>query len=78
MNLRLYAAYSVVGGILWGVCVTLLGYWLGNVDVIKNNIEVFAVLIVLVSVIPMILEYLRARRRNRAEERGRTTADRTA
>jgi membrane-associated protein len=62
MSFGVYAAYSVVGGILWGVGVTLLGYWLGNVDVIKNNIEVFAVLIVVISVIPMIIEYLRARR----------------
>jgi membrane-associated protein len=75
MSFGVYAAYSVAGGILWGVGVTLLGYWLGNVDVIKNNIEVFAVLIVLISVIPMVIEYLRARRRNRGA-RGRTSADR--
>jgi membrane-associated protein len=77
MNFRVYAAYSVVGGIIWGVGVTLLGYWLGNVSVIKNNIEVFAVAIVLVSFIPIFVEYLRSRRRNRTAVRGHTAADRT-
>jgi membrane-associated protein len=76
MNFRVYAIYTVIGGVIWGVGVTLLGYWLGGVDVIKNNIEVFAVLIVLISFIPIFFEYLRARRRNRTDARGKTTADR--
>jgi membrane-associated protein len=74
MSFRVYAAYSVIGGIVWGVGVTALGYWLGNVSVIRNNIEVFAVAIVLVSFIPILFEYLRARRRT--GRGGRTTADR--
>ena len=78
MNFRVYAAYSVVGGIIWGVGVTLLGYWLGNVSIIKNNIELFAIAIVLVSFIPIFVEYFRARRRNAAPDgRGRTSADRS-
>ena len=77
MSFRVYVAYTVVGGLLWGIGVTLLGYWLGNVSIIKNNIEVFAILVVIISIIPMIVEYLRARRRNRAAVGGRTTADRT-
>jgi membrane-associated protein len=79
MNFRVYAAYSVVGGLIWGIGVTLLGYWLGNVSIIKNNIEVFAVAIVLVSFIPIFFEFLRARRQNAAqppEGRGGTSADR--
>jgi membrane-associated protein len=74
MSFRVYAAYSVIGGIVWGVGVTALGYWLGNVSVIRNNIELFAVAIVLVSFIPILFEYLRARRRT--GRGGRTTADR--
>jgi membrane-associated protein len=76
MTFRVYAAYSVAGGIVWGVGVTLLGYWLGNVSVIRNNIELFAVAIVLISFIPIFFEFLRARRR--AGRGGSTTADRTA
>jgi membrane-associated protein len=79
MNFRLYATYSVIGGIVWGIGVTLLGYWLGNVALIRNNIELFAIAIVIVSFIPIFFEYRRARRRNRAGSArgGQTTADRT-
>ena len=74
MTFRVYAVYSVIGGIVWGAGVTALGYWLGNVSIIKNNIELFAVAIVLVSFVPIFLEYLRARRRT--ARGGLTTADR--
>jgi membrane-associated protein len=77
MNFRLYAIYSVIGGILWGAGVTALGYWLGQVVWIRDNIELFAIGIVAVSVIPVVLEIMRGRRRN-AAGRGATTADRTA
>jgi membrane-associated protein len=74
MSVRVYAVYSVIGGIVWGVGVTALGYWLGNVSLIKNNIELFAVVVVLVSFVPIAVEYLRARRRT--ARGGLTTADR--
>ena len=41
--------------------VTLAGYWLGQIDVIKKNIEAIIVLIVILSVVPIIIEYLRER-----------------
>jgi membrane-associated protein len=63
MNFRVYALYSVIGGIVWGAGVTALGHWLGQVDVIRKNIELFAIVIVVVSMIPVVLELLRARRR---------------
>ena len=59
---RTFALWNVVGGVLWGTGVTLMGYWLGQVDVIGNNLEVFAVIVVLVSVTPMLLEVRRSRR----------------
>jgi membrane-associated protein len=75
MNFRVYLTYTVIGGLLWACGVTALGHWLGNVGFIKNNIELIAILIVLVSVIPIAIEFLRARRRN-GTDRGNTTADR--
>jgi membrane-associated protein len=63
MNLRVYAVYSVLGAVLWGAGVTALGHWLGRVDVIKNNIELIALLIVAVSLVPVAIEFLRARRK---------------
>ena len=63
MDLRIYALYSVIGGIVWAGGMTALGYWLGNVAVIKDHVELFAILVVLVSLIPVALEFLKARRR---------------
>jgi membrane-associated protein len=65
MDFRVYATYSVIGGILWAGGVTALGYWLGQVDVIRDNIEKFAILIVVISLVPVAIEFLRARRNNR-------------
>ena len=59
---RTFALWNVVGGVLWGTGVTLMGYWLGQVDVIGKNLEVFAVIVVILSVIPMALELRKSRR----------------
>jgi membrane-associated protein len=58
-----FAKWNVVGGVLWGTGVTLLGYFLGTVDVIGKNLEIFAVLIVAISFTPIFFELLRERRR---------------
>ena len=50
---------------LWGAGVTTLGYFLGEIEVVKNNIEIAAIVIVLVSVLPIALELLKHRRARR-------------
>jgi membrane-associated protein len=62
MDLRRYALYSVIGGIAWAAGVTLLGYWLGQVAVVRDHVELFILGIVAVSLIPVAVEFLRARR----------------
>ena len=62
MDLRRYALYSVIGGIAWAAGVTLLGYWLGQVAVVRDHVELFILGIVAVSLIPVAIEFLRARR----------------
>ena len=63
MPFRRYAVYSAVSGVIWASGVTLLGYALGNVQFVRTHIELMLVFIVLVSLIPMGVEALRARRR---------------
>lgn len=62
MDRRAYFTASTIGGIVWGAGVVLLGHALGGVDAVKDNIELALVGIVLLSVIPIGLEWLRARR----------------
>lgn len=66
MDFRRYAIYSVIGGIAWAAGVTLLGYWLGQVALVRDHVELFILGIVVVSLIPVALEFLRARRQGRA------------
>jgi len=69
MDFRKFILYTAIGGVLWVCLVTTAGYYLGNVGFIRNNIDAVLILIVLVSVIPMGIEYLLHRRRARTETR---------
>ncbi|MEI4272142.1 VTT domain-containing protein [Klenkia sp. LSe6-5] len=62
MDLRRYAIYSVIGGIAWAAGVTLLGFWLGQVAVVRDHVELFVLGIVALSLVPVAVEALRARR----------------
>ncbi|WP_435070376.1 DedA family protein [Amycolatopsis thermoflava] len=62
MDPKKYFTYTVIGGILWAGGITALGHLLGNISFIKNNIEAIFILIVLVSVVPIIIEWAKARR----------------
>jgi membrane-associated protein len=64
MRYRTFVTYNVIGGVLWGAGVTLLGYWLGQIEFVRNNIEYILILIVALSVLPIGVELLRARRRD--------------
>jgi membrane-associated protein len=62
MDMRRFVSYSAIGGLLWATGVTLLGYWLGHVAFVRNHIELMLVLLVLVSLVPIGIEYARHRR----------------
>jgi membrane-associated protein len=57
-----FLSFNIFGGIGWVLSMTLAGYNLGNVPVIRRNFEKVVIGIVLVSVLPMIIHYLRSRR----------------
>ena len=64
MNLRTYAIYSTIGGVLWATGVTLMGYYLGNIPFVKENIELMLIGIVALSIIPIGIETFRHKRRS--------------
>ncbi|MEV0320732.1 DedA family protein [Streptomyces sp. NPDC050658] len=61
MRYRSFITFNIIGGILWGAGVTMLGAWLGKIDFVHKNIEAILILIVLISVVPIVVEFLRAR-----------------
>jgi membrane-associated protein len=68
MHYRTFLIYNVLGGTLWACGVTTLGYFLGQVAFVRSNIELILIGIVVVSVVPVAVELLRARRRSRTAE----------
>jgi membrane-associated protein len=62
MRYRVFVTYNFVGAFLWGVGLTTLGYFVGQVSWVKDNIEIASVLIVALSVVPVAIEFLRHRR----------------
>jgi len=61
MDVRRYLVFSTIGGVLWATGLVLVGYWLGGVDFIARHLELIAVGIVVLSVIPMAFELRRNR-----------------
>lgn len=72
MHYRTFVVYNIAGGILWGAGITTLGYFMGEIDVVKNNIEIAAIVIVAVSVLPVAVELMKHRR---AHARAGSTVD---
>ena len=62
MSYRTFVVFNVIGGIAWGVGLTTLGYFLGQVEFVHDNLEPIILGIVALSVVPIGLELLRARR----------------
>jgi membrane-associated protein len=62
MDPKRYFVYSAIGGVLWATGVTILGYFLGQISFVRENIEAIAILIVLVSLVPIVIEVIKARR----------------
>lgn len=71
---RSFALWNIVGAAVWATSVTLLGTWLGHYEIVAKNIDVIAVVMVLVSVVPWVVEFLK-RRRKAAAAAETATAD---
>jgi membrane-associated protein len=63
MTFRHFISWTGIGAVVWVIGVTLLGFFLGNVSIIKDNLEVALILIVVLSVVPMVFEVLKERRK---------------
>lgn len=57
-----FLAFSIMGGILWICGLVGLGYFFGNLPVVKNNFGLVIIVIVLISVLPAVIETIRARK----------------
>ncbi|MDO4665677.1 MAG: VTT domain-containing protein [Actinomycetaceae bacterium] len=66
MHYNQFFRWNVFGGVLWGGGMTILGVWLGQIPFVRNNIEIMAILVVLISVVPIAIGALRSYLKKRA------------
>jgi membrane-associated protein len=66
MDYRRFIAYCVGGAVLWVTSMTVAGYFLGSIPWVKKNFELVVLGIITVSVLPMVIEVLRAKYRKKA------------
>jgi membrane-associated protein len=62
MQYSRFVSFNVIGGLGWVLSMTLAGYYLGEIPVIRSNFEKVVLGIVFLSVVPLVLHYFRARR----------------
>jgi membrane-associated protein len=59
---RKFLLWNVVGGVAWATIATLAGFWLGRIPFVANHVDLIAVVIVVLSLVPIAIETVRARR----------------
>ena len=62
MRYRLFMLFSALGSLVWIGSLTVAGYFFGNIPIIKNNLTLMILVIVAISFLPGILEFIRRRR----------------
>ena len=69
MSYRQFVVYNVVGGFIWIYSFMYLGYAFGNLPVVQKNFKLIIVGIIVLSVLPIVIEFIQAWRHKRAEAR---------
>lgn len=67
MNYGKFALYNVVGGVVWVVMFLVGGWWFGGREVVQKNFKLVIVAILVISVLPAVVEFVRVRARGRRE-----------
>ena len=62
MTYHHFLAYNVIGGVLWVTIFSYLGYFFGNLPIVKDNLSLVLVAIIVLSILPGIVEIIRHKR----------------
>jgi membrane-associated protein len=57
-----FLLYNIMGGIFWVLAMTLLGFFFGNIPIVKKNFSFVIVVVIVISVLPAVIEAFRQRR----------------
>ena len=62
MDYKRFLPFDIIGGALWICSMTFAGWFLGEIDFIKNHVDLVAVVIILLSILPIIIKYIQHKR----------------
>jgi membrane-associated protein len=65
MTYSKFMFYNVIGAAIWVVSITYLGYYFGNIPIIKDNFAIVVIVIIILSIIPAIFEVVRIKLKSR-------------
>jgi membrane-associated protein len=68
MHYPTFVKFNIIGGLVWSIGVTLLGFYLGQIDVIEENLEIAILFVVGISVLPIARELWKARTERGADD----------
>lgn len=64
MSYLRFLSYNVIGGIAWVILFVCAGYFFGNIPIVKQNFTLVIYIIIFISILPGIIEFLRSHRRH--------------
>lgn len=65
MNYSKFISYNIIGGAIWVTGLSLLGFFFGNIPIVKENFEIVILGIIFISILPIIIEFFRHRRKKK-------------
>jgi membrane-associated protein len=60
-----FISYNVVGGIIWIMAFVFAGYYFGNISMVKSNFTMVIFAIIIISILPGVIEFIRQHRMNK-------------
>lgn len=68
MNYRVFITYNIFGGIFWVTSMSLAGYFFGNIPFVKKNFEYVIIGVIVLSVLPIVIGYLKSKREKKQKK----------
>jgi membrane-associated protein len=62
MTFTRFSVYNITGGVLWVGAFIYIGFFFGNIPFVKNNFSIVTITIILISTVPVVIEFLRHRK----------------
>ena len=65
MEYKKFISYNIIGGVIWISLFTFAGYFFGNIPIVQKNFHYVILAIVVLSIVPMIVEYIKNKNINK-------------